>query len=61
MAFRTAMQGITNFDKEEYPNEVVFFIKTEDDESIFFDGNGIRVPYEEVLKRREEYAKNTNK
>ena len=55
MAFNDAMMTFS-FDKDEFPNEVVFFVKDgEDEEPLYFDGNGERVNLEEAYKRRAEY------
>jgi len=56
LAFQDAMSGITNFDRPEYPNEVVFFVEySKQNRMIIYDGNGERVTKNEVAKRRSEY------
>lgn len=54
-AFEDAISGLRSYDKEEYPNEVVFFVKLKGGEVIYLDGNGDQVSLDEANERRRKY------
>lgn len=56
-AFNDALFGLTSFDSKDFPNEVVFFEKHTTNGSIYYDGNGEEVSFDEIMKRREKYNK----
>lgn len=53
-AFNDALLGLTSFDSKDFPNEVVFFEKHTPSGSVYYDGNGEEISYDEITKRREE-------
>jgi len=58
LAFHDSMSGITNFDRPEYPNEVVFFVEyNKQHKMVLYDGNGENIAEAEVGRRRSEYLK----
>ena len=56
-ALKDALFGLTSFDSKDFTNEVVFFEKHTTNGSIYYDGNGEEVSFDEIMKRREKYNK----
>ncbi len=56
-AFNDALSGLTSFDSNDFPNEVVFFEKHMQNGNIYYDGNGNEVSLDEIIKRRNNYNK----
>lgn len=57
IALNSAIEGLTSFDREEFSNEEVFYVKEDKNDNIglrYFDGNGYEVSHEEFLRRRKK-------
>ena len=57
LALNSAIEGLTAFDRDEFSNEEVFYVKEDENDDIglrYFDGNGYEVSHEEFLRRRKK-------
>ena len=55
-AFNEALAGITFYDSEKFPNDVVFFEKN----GTYIDGNGKEVTLTEIQNRIKKYRQKNN-
>jgi hypothetical protein len=56
-ALNSSIQGLIEFDKKDYPDDVVCYVYESEDsrEKIYIDGCGEEVSYKEIISRREKY------
>ena len=59
LAIWDAFSGIRNYDKAEYPNECVFFVKHQGTEATYINGNGQIVTLSQAKKERENFWRRT--
>jgi len=57
LAIWDAFSGIRNYDKAEYPNECVFFVKYQGTEAIYVNGNGQIVSLIQAQKERKNFGR----